>query len=203
MVDETVPSQKAIWDERVSGIKNAIWDWFESHPITGVALLVLSCVILFLLILGGSLKKVGPFEFSNRSKKSNSSRKQKLRRQITDLPAPAPKNKATRLPARLRRITKTLESGRRKRILIHCSNRGYAEELGKLLYYRLEQEKIGNHIGWVSYQNLQTDADLIDSPGFKGLPSASFERISRTSSTSWGRSSWMLILPPLSRTSMI
>lgn len=162
MMDESTPSEKDVLDERIAGLLNNIWDWLENNPIIGILLLCGIGVIVLVLLLSGVLKKIGPLDFSGGNTKPESSQKQKLGRQITDLPAPAPTDKTAGLPARLRRIKKNLSVGKRTRILIQCDNRSYAEELGKRLYYKLEEEKIGNHIGWVSYRNLGTDSDVID-----------------------------------------
>lgn len=162
MTGESVPSEKAILDERIAGLLNNIWDWFENNLVIGILLLSGIAIVVVVLLFLGILKKIGPFDFSRENKKQESSQKPKLGRQITDLPAPAPTDKTAGLPVRLRRIMKKLSADRRTRILIQCDNRSYAEELGKRLYRKLEEEKIGDHIGWVSYRDLGTESDAID-----------------------------------------
>lgn len=89
-------------------------------------------------------------------------KQQQFPRRITVLPAPKPKNPDVEPPSWIVPLINRLRYGERKHILIQCSNQSQAEELGRILYHKLEDEKICDHIGWIHYEKGETEKPLIE-----------------------------------------
>lgn len=150
-----VLSEQEQLKERLAGIANSVLNWAFNNPFWAVMIVLFVIALLVFLAVKGVVKTIGPIEFPPHSEKPNKYSRGKADRLITDLPAPMPNNKDAQLPPKLRRVLRELKEGTRKRIAIVCDEHSHAEELGKLLYHKINEKKIGNHIGWLTYKKFE------------------------------------------------
>ena len=165
MTEETMVSEQSVLDERIAGYGNNILDGLETARNIIIPLLILILIVFLILLFKKRivLKSIWPPEIIWQGK--NSSRKKWEGRQLTDFSAPALLPKSTlELPSGLTQMAQQMKNAVRKRVLIQCSDRSYAQELGKLLYHELERLRAGDYIGWISYRDLvrEDGVDAID-----------------------------------------
>lgn len=155
-------SEKERFFERFFAWGNDIIDKILGHPWISLAVvLTMTFVVVTLVILliknqAIVLEKIGPFKILK------SSLHKRFPRRITTLPAPKPRNPGAELPSEILALAQELKKGQRKHILIQCGSQSQVEELGKLLYHKLEKEKTCDHIGWLHYEKGETGKPLIE-----------------------------------------
>lgn len=159
MEETTVISEKEQFTERLYGWLNDALTFFENHKIIAFLSLIVVVALVAFLVCNKHIESIGPIKFNKRVGKKQ--KKKKIKRQITYLPGPRPLNCDAKLPLELENILQDLKEGKRKRILIKNDNRCEAEEIGKLLYHRLNQKNICDYVGWINYN--------IDKPGHKTM----------------------------------
>ncbi len=169
MVSEGNISEKEKLDERVFEFFNKIWEWAENNKslviilcisVLIVVIIGLSVLISFLYnrVISGYITKIGPIEFSGKRKIN----KKINQRRITSLPAPKPSDPNEELLDEFKTLFSELKSGTRKNIVIKCSDQLYAVELGKILYHKIDTEKVGDYIGWIDYKDIETEYPIIE-----------------------------------------
>ncbi len=115
------------------------------------AAIVIAVILLLQAIIKGRIKAIGEVELADTDHRSRRAYAAKKDRLITDLPASAPRDKTRPLPLSLHRVNRNLRSKKRERIAICCSDYGCALECGRLWYHKLDEDKIGDYIGWIDY----------------------------------------------------
>lgn len=161
MMNVSETPERDRFSERFFAWGNDIIDIILNHPwatLVVVLILVVSA-ILFAKCNRITIESIGPVKFSKKLPKNKQSH---FPRRITVLPAPKPKNTNVELPTWTIPLINGLIYGQRKHILIQCSDQSRAEELGRVLYHKLESEKICDYVGWIHYEKGETERPLIE-----------------------------------------
>ena len=169
MENPTVVSEKDQLNERVYGYINDLLDWCERNKIISIIIILLIVFLIIFLIFKGIIKKMGPLEFNIIKRAKSRVRLGKTPRRITTLPASKPSNPKEELDDKLKEVVEMLAEGTRKSILVKCNDQKNATEIGKLFYSKLEDKKIGDHIGWVHYSCSETEKSTIETCMYKEI----------------------------------
>lgn len=162
MEGTTATPQREQFFENLYAIANSILKWFVSHPVIAILLVVGVVLGIVYLIRKGIITAIGIIKLGESENAKKTVKRKKYNRRITDLPAPKPLNPEAELPSGLKTLIKELKSGKRKHILLQSDDIRLAEELGRRLYHKLDERKIGKHIGWLCYEKLENGRPVIE-----------------------------------------
>lgn len=155
-------SEQERFFERLFALVNYVIDQIILHPLLSLIIGLILLLFLGWLIISRTviLEGIGPFKISISPPKVGGRRRYPKR--ITTLPAAKPKRPDSALPPEIEALIQELKKGQRKHILIQCSDQSQAEELGRLLYHKLEKEKICDYVGWLHYGKGKTEKSLME-----------------------------------------